>query len=371
MTTATETFRYNPKQPRWPKGHPLGGQWKSSKRGTPSGKVRRAPQWALDEIQHGPNVVDPETGLVYDEWGWHDPSYDHEWCSNCDPPGLAWIRFGPGHTVDYKPAGYWDDQAPDVMPVPDDSFERLLQDAADGFMLPIGENEENQWGYLASLQFVDHEPGYSVTAAFTLTDFDGNKVGDARRIFSDDGEGHLIVTHDYLSIGEQDQNKGLGTAFNRYMEREVYEPLGVSKIKVHADIDVGGFAWATAGYDWQGEHPQGINFLLNRVERAVKEMRDESASNRRFVANWEEPRADYDKMLPGDWPEPDYGAPAAPKFDAMDATIATWRDTIFSGDPEDFPTPFDLAMLGYEPGATIWPGKVGMLGSDWYGVKYL
>ena len=37
----------------------------------------------------------------------------------------------------------------------------------------------------------------------------------------------------------------------------------------------------------------------------------------------------------------------------------------------DYPTPREVASWGYVQGASTWPGKQALLGSDWYGQKSL
>ena len=94
-------------------------------------------------------------------------------------------------------------------------------------------------------------------------------------------------------------------------------------VTLHADIDVGGYAWARAGYDFRNSGTRSAT------------------------------------------------------------TAAAYLSSIRRGDPTDVraqfrdlslsqkTSPLDIAMVGHTPGATTWPGKEVMLDSDWQGVKVL
>jgi hypothetical protein len=46
-------------------------------------------------------------------------------------------------------------------------------------------------------------------------------------------------------------------------------------------------------------------------------------------------------------------------------------EAVQTGNYDNYPQPIDLAMIGHQPGLKTWPGKDEMLGTDWYGIRYL
>ena len=124
------------------------------------------------------------------------------------------------------------------------------------------------------------------------------------------------------TLNEGQRGQGFATRFNAHSE-ETYRANGIKTVTLHADIDVGGYAWARAGYD----------FRNNRTRSAT-------------VA-----KAYVDSIKRHD----------------SDPVISRFRELHQSGTA----TPLDLAMVGHSPGASTWPGKEIMLDSDWQGVKTL
>lgn len=165
----------------------------------------------------------------------------------------------------------------------------------------------------------------------TVYSADGNHIGTVTRTIRFDGHS-LIAENEYLMIASSAQGTGFASEFNRHMENW-YIANGFFSVKVHADIDVGGYAWARDGFDWDSyTDAANMRRILNRIDNE----------------------------------------------DDGEATdeIDHWRsviDDVTSGkrDFDELPTPFELSNIGWEPGAYSWPGKDGMLGSDWQGRKIL
>lgn len=59
--------------------------------------------------------------------------------------------------------------------------------------------------------------------------------------------GGWVVTHDYFAIPKQYQGGGYAGRMMR-SSVEVYDEMGVKRIDVHANIDVGGYSWAKLGF---------------------------------------------------------------------------------------------------------------------------
>lgn len=88
-------------------------------------------------------------------------------------------------------------------------------------------------------------------------DFDGSrnmpqiyaKAGGVKvtRSFFVDREGDLVVDHDLFTVPKDMQGKGFSKAIMRALYKH-YQEAGVKKIKVFANIDVGGYTWGRYGF---------------------------------------------------------------------------------------------------------------------------
>lgn len=164
-----------------------------------------------------------------------------------------------------------------------------------------------------------------------VVDSDGNRVGEIARTIEDQGR---EVHNSWFSLDPDHQGKGIASKIGPALE-DLYRRSGVERISLHANVDVGGYTWAKKGFGW---HPKqsdsSTRSMLNRAEEIVRD-------------------ADGD----------------SPHL----ATIDGWREAVRTnrGDRSKWPLPYDIAMLGWTPGATSWPGKEAMLKSSWRGVKIL
>lgn len=157
----------------------------------------------------------------------------------------------------------------------------------------------------------------------------GDTITYRRKIDLDAG----LVDHSYFSIGRSLQGSGIATDINT-AAFEMYKARGIERVTVHANIDVGGYTWAKQGFVWDENtwnKYQIHEFITNNLLR----MRglDEDA-----IAEVTRIGKQADRALKGE---------------------------------DDFPIPLDLAMIGYKPGETLWPGKQTMLGTNWWGVLHL
>lgn len=151
-----------------------------------------------------------------------------------------------------------------------------------------------------------------------INDRNGNPVGEATRTILRPDQ--RAVRHDGMGIEPGFQGQGFATRFNAHVE-ESYRAHGIDRIELNANIDVGGYAWARAGYDFRddGARSAALVHMAKQAENYSQAVRDEV---NRAIRN---------------------------------------RDV----------TPIELAMIGYTPGATTWPGKEMLLGSTWDAVKRL
>jgi GNAT superfamily N-acetyltransferase len=163
-------------------------------------------------------------------------------------------------------------------------------------------------------------------------DRDGNTVLRSFRTLDTSAR---TIDHDLFVIDEAFQGTGIAT---RLLDRSfpLYRANGIDGVHVHANIDVGGYTWATAGFRWDLREYRTIDNVRHQVYSLLNDI-DAVATTPAEAAAVRLVRAQ---------------AQAAGDLDAM-------------------PDPHELATIGQTPGASTWAGKAGMLGTDWYGVMHL
>jgi hypothetical protein len=169
----------------------------------------------------------------------------------------------------------------------------------------------------------------------TIYDGNGNQVGEFHRRFFIDDSGKLAASHELLDIyDEEHQGTGFAKVFNKQAE-DFYISRGITDVHVHAALSVGGYAWAKQGFDW-GEKG-GAGWSVKGKMDDILSLASSDPSLGGVVSSGRDLRARLD--LP-------------------------------SSDP-DYPTTREVASWGYVQGASTWPGKATLIGSDWYGKKVL
>lgn len=189
----------------------------------------------------------------------------------------------------------------------------------------------------------------SVNARWTgsWSDENGHEVMEFNRKIERDSEG-LYVKNDYFRMDREYQGQGIGSRILEKLDN-LYRRMGITRTKLNADIDVGGYAWARAGYDWDHGHPSPFGNVPNAIYREMNFNTDLLTTDPEYL-----------------------------QLEAWRNQLNSWA---YPQSVEDLPTPFDIAMFGYDPAAAaaakaagreyIWSGKRIMLGTDWYGVRYL
>lgn len=157
---------------------------------------------------------------------------------------------------------------------------------------------------------------------------DGRRVGQFQRVILEDWDGTLYASHEYLNISPAYQGQGFASAFNEWLYGW-YRASGVEYVKVHANIDVGGYTWARHGFDFEDE---------DDAEQILRRVRDEM----------------------DDEDDPDALDDARNLLDRAESAS-------FGSDA--YPSAYEISQLGRSPGDTSWLGKRAMLGSSWYGVR--
>jgi hypothetical protein len=161
---------------------------------------------------------------------------------------------------------------------------------------------------------------------------DGFMVGTIERSVSRDKDGVLYANHRLLNINADLRGQGFSQEVNEALF-DWYRAGDVAYVKLFADIDVGGYAWARAGYDWASE--DDAEGVFDRVWGVLDDEPDEAAK------------------------------------DAARALLDRAEDAAFGS--EDYPSPYEVSQLGRQEGDigrdALWLGKRAMLGARWYGVK--
>ncbi|WP_433793948.1 phage minor capsid protein [Actinoplanes sp. CA-252034] len=196
---------------------------------------------------------------------------------------------------------------------------------------------------------------------FASDDPNAAEAGVFARGFYRDRDGDLVAIHALLHLDNAYRGKGFAGAFNGHLEKW-YRQQGIVRIEVHANIDVGGYTWATQGFQFEDEVSaldilDRLRFVISVFTDRVQAMRDEA---RTAVA-------DRARTL----------REQANKFEAQMAEaedILERADQARFGD-DDYPTSWEISQCGRSHDIAVkdrpWIGKAAMLGSDWHGVKWL
>lgn len=87
------------------------------------------------------------------------------------------------------------------------------------------------------------KPSFDISAGLVDPNT-GDPIGWTRRILKpQDG----IAEHDYLKLGKSAQNTGYGKTLLQ-QQMNAYPDMGINKVNLFANIDVGGYAWAKYGF---------------------------------------------------------------------------------------------------------------------------
>ena len=181
--------------------------------------------------------------------------------------------------------------------------------------------------------------------SFDILDQSGTTVGSVRRGLSFatvnnlDGTKTKSVTasNNYMKVTGKSKKKGFASAYNRYMENW-YIANDINKVNVFAAGGreyQGGFVWALNGFGWSSSSGVTAKEIIAKISR--KGNADEKAIANRLS-----------KKLSDSFNR-DTG-----KYDLSKA-----------------PTPMEIALVGWYPGATNWIGKTVMTETSWNGTKHL
>lgn len=192
-----------------------------------------------------------------------------------------------------------------------------------------------------------------------IRDANGHEIGTTRRQIHFAGTDHMgrptepYVYNAYLQIARQHQGSGFAEEWNNNLFAW-YKRSGIPKVKVSANIDVGGYAWATKGFNFASETTAGAMFDTLLRDMDAYDAGTLSPSRRRKLFG----TATTDQIIA--------------QVTAARALLA--RRSSGFGTP-GYPSAFELSQLGRRSGqrgkSAKWLGKGLMLGSGWSGVLHL
>lgn len=176
--------------------------------------------------------------------------------------------------------------------------------------------------------------------------FDGESVGTFERSIDPDKP---IAKFNEVRIDREHQGKGVGS---RFFAATVDNLRGLGVVEIHTDAltenrgDVnrnwnGAYSWARMGYDWK-PGTETHTSIANALVIATLD------------PDFPEALKDEARALADRLGHPRGSRPIA----VLPPVLPSDPDRL----PDDFPTPNDVAMLGWTPGADDWPGKRLMSG---------
>ena len=259
-----------------------------------------------------------------------------------------------------------------------------------GELVPRSEEEVSAWEPRIQAAFADHFAGREfaglrvqlkpdrpvrvmadhVTVRADIVHPQRGVVGEIYRAFSRDADGKVYASHGKLRIEDSSlRGHGFARRFNGWLE-DWYRDSGVDRIELQA-VEVGGYAWARAGYNWSPEESFGPNAVLARLRVEARQANEDAGALRRWLAG--DDSVDTQLILA--------------RHNAGDPrTLASWLETQYQSaqsileqarthpfGSSGYPTPFEVSQVGWRPGLrgpnATWVGKRALLGADWQGVK--
>jgi hypothetical protein len=194
-----------------------------------------------------------------------------------------------------------------------------------------------------------------------VIDLEGNEVGEFSRHLRRDPDGKLVAVHESLEIDPSVQGSGFANEFNQNLY-DWYRRSGVDRVELYADIDVGGYAWATQGYDFADA--EAFDTWATSASVKLEHLR----LGRPYPGAPAGSGLQTDRELQSAFPD-FTPAEIRTQLDELESRIAAARQG-------DTPlTAFEISQWGRKPGQTgrdaTWLGKWITKGSHWDGVKPL
>lgn len=178
----------------------------------------------------------------------------------------------------------------------------------------------------------------------------GEVVGEFQRYFyHNEVDGKLVASHEFLQLAPHVQGSGFARAFNANLY-DWYRRSGFDRVVVHANIDVGGYSWATQGFDFRNNNAledwlKGAELRMTMLRNTMVTPDNKSLTDV-FGLSRSEVVAELDKLS------------------KLFSEIRSGRQV----------SAYEISQLGRKRGMgrdDMWVGKLIMLGSDWLGALRL
>jgi len=186
-----------------------------------------------------------------------------------------------------------------------------------------------------------------LSIGFRILNESGDDIGEGSRtlnavtVANNDGTSTTTwkAKNNILKIpNKKDKKSGFAEAYNRYME-DWYIANGFDRVEVYAAGDgnnwQGGLIWALYGFNWQDSQASQVPAMLRRMAGRAGITDEELQTIKRM----------QDRV-------------------AKDNPTGNYT-------PDTVPTPLEIALIGWHPGAKTWFGARYMIGTSWYGQKRL
>ncbi|MFI6634294.1 hypothetical protein ACIBI7_35895 [Nonomuraea fuscirosea] len=259
----------------------------------------------------------------------------------------------------------------DLIPASRDDVHKRSHEIEAAFRQELQQREYAGFGVVIDLA----EPSYSEEYGGTVTldakvVKNGRKAGQTTRIFHRDPDGSLWVSHDFLKMEDEYQGQGFAKAWNGHLERW-YRESRLERIEIGPGLTAGGYVWAMNGYVWFDGYEAGP-FMLPAEgsedrKKPVARLMGEIASLEALLAVNREGIAPAGYGLSDEEMEQEQA-----ELDAARAILDRFH---LPFDHADYPTPREIALIGWRPGRDRkkdpWLGLRVMAGSSWRGVKWL
>lgn len=183
---------------------------------------------------------------------------------------------------------------------------------------------------------------------------DGRTVGDFERELIPNEK---TVKNELLALNDEYTGQRFGDLFTRHTEEQL-AASGFTRITLFANADVGGYAWARRGYEWNLPGVAARDYMARRLQHLIEG----------YLTPGHEFFPDAEEVVPLD----------ADDIEALNKMVTTIREEPVSR----WPTPAEIASFGEgkynftrytEQGRPFvsWPGKDIMLQLAWDAVKYI
>ena len=133
------------------------------------------------------------------------------------------------------------------------------------YIVAMAEYEDEATGYnFSNIKFYTDPMGLETVSAH-IVDSEGRKIGTLDRRFDYDSK---TVYHEYMKITDYDaRDTGFGSRFYHESE-QAYKQAGFETVEIHANMQVGGYAWARMGYDTDANTFGDFTYTLNQEYKA-------------------------------------------------------------------------------------------------------